>query len=69
MDHRLSRMIAAQSAVNRRLKELHVGYDPQLVAGLFDTVTAAAGSYGCEVWSTPLLGSWQTLHSCPLQRF
>jgi hypothetical protein len=43
--------------------------DPVLVADLFDTITAAAGSYGCEVWSTPFLAGWH-LRDCTLsQRF
>jgi hypothetical protein len=33
--HRYSRMVAAQAAVNRRLKELRIPYDPMVVAGLF----------------------------------
>ena len=38
------------------------------MADLFDTITAAAGSYGCEVWSTPFLTGWH-LRDCTLQRF
>jgi hypothetical protein len=38
------------------------------MADLFDTITAAAGSYGCEVWSTPFLAGWH-LRDCTLQRF
>jgi hypothetical protein len=52
--HRLSCMMAAQSAISRRLHELRVPKDPStLLADMFDSViTGAAGSYGCEVWST-----------------
>jgi hypothetical protein len=39
-----------------------------LMAYPFDTITAAAGSYGCEVWSTPFLAGWH-LRDCTLQRF
>jgi hypothetical protein len=58
MEHRLSCMIAAHSAVSRRLNDMQCPKDPVLVADLFDTITAAAGSYGCEVWSTPLFPGW-----------
>jgi hypothetical protein len=40
---RLSRMVAAQSGVNCRLKELRIPFDPNVVTGLFDAITAAAG--------------------------
>jgi hypothetical protein len=56
--HSLSWMVAAQSGVNRRLKELRIPFDPNVVTGLFDAITAAAGSYGCEVRSTRFLGEW-----------
>jgi hypothetical protein len=36
------------SAVSRRLNDMQCPKDPVLVADLFDTITAAAGSYGCE---------------------
>jgi hypothetical protein len=45
--------------------------DPVLVADLFvlfDTITAAAGSYGCEIWSTPFLAGLH-LRDCTLQRY
>jgi hypothetical protein len=42
--------------------------DPVLVADMFDTITAGAGSYGCEIWSTPFLAGWH-LRDCTLQRF
>jgi hypothetical protein len=63
-------MVAAQSGVNRRLKELRIPFDPSVVAGLFASITAAAGSYGCEVWSKHLLGAWH-LHAdqCKLQSY
>ncbi len=66
VQQRLSRMMGAQSAMNRRLCELHIPRDPSLVADLFDTIVAASGSYGCEIWSTPFLDSWH-LWDCPLQ--
>jgi hypothetical protein len=67
-------MVTAQSAVYRRLREMHVTYDPDrvvsvMVADLFETITAASGSYGCEIWSTPLLSSWDAITSCSLQRY
>ncbi len=71
VEHRLSCMycmIAAQSAVSRRLNDMQCPKDPVLVADLFNTITAAAGSYGCEVWSTPFLAGWH-LRGCTLQRF
>jgi hypothetical protein len=68
--HRLSRMVAAQSGVNRRLKELRIPFDPNVVTGLFDAITAAAGSYGCEVWSTRFLGEWHLgARLCRLQSY
>ena len=68
--HRHSRMVAAQSAVNKRLKELRIPFDPMVVGGLFSAATAATGSYGCEVWSTPYLGGWNLLGSqCKLQSY
>ena len=65
-----SRMVAAQLGVNRRLKELRIPVNPSVVAGMFAAITAAAGSYGCEVWSTHLLGAWH-LHAdqCKLQSY
>ena len=68
LDHRLSRMIAAQSTVYRRLRELHIQKDPLIVADMFDIVGGAAGSYGCEIWSTHYLGEWH-LTDCKLQRY
>ncbi len=68
VEHRLSCMIAAHSAVSRRLNEMQCPKDPVLMADLFDTITAAAGSYGCEVWSTSFLAGWH-LRDCTLQRF
>ena len=62
-------MVAAQSAVFRRLREMHVGCDPVMTADLFETIAAASGSYGCEIWSTPLLSSWDAITSCSLQRY
>jgi hypothetical protein len=47
--HRLGRVGAAQSGVNRRLKELRITFDPNVVTGLFDAIRAAAGSYVCEI--------------------
>jgi hypothetical protein len=66
---RLACMVTAQSAVYRRLREMHVTYDPVMIADLFETITAASGSYGCEIWSTPLLSSWDAITSCSLQRY
>jgi hypothetical protein len=56
-------MVAAQSGVNRRLKELRILFDPNLVTGMFDAITAAAGLHGCKVWSTRFLGEWH-LEAC-----
>jgi hypothetical protein len=67
-EHRLSCMIAAHSAVSRRLNDMQCPKDPVLMADLFDTITAGAGSYGCEIWSTPFLTGWH-LRDCTLQRF
>jgi hypothetical protein len=61
-------MVAAHSAVSRRLNDMQCPKDPVLVADLFDTITAAAGGYGCEVWHTPFLAGWH-LRGCTLQRF
>jgi exonuclease III len=69
VQHRLSRMLAAQGAIQRRLRELQATGDPQLIADLFETITAASGSYGCEVWCTPYLASWEAVAQCPLQRY
>ena len=68
VEHRLSRMVAAQSSVNRRLRQLHIAHDPQLVADMFAVITAASGSFGCEVWCTPFLYDW-TVGTCKLQRY
>jgi len=68
LQHRLACMVRAHSSVCRRLHALHTPRDPELIAGLFDSITAAAGSYGCEIWSTPFLGKWH-LRSCTLQRY
>lgn len=68
VEHRLSRMFAAQSSVNRRLSELQAPRDPSLIADLFDSITAASGSFGCEVWATPYLDSWH-LRDCTPIRF
>jgi hypothetical protein len=65
--HRLSQMVAAQSGVNRCLKELRIPFDPNVVTGLFDAITAAAGSYGCEVWSTRSLGSGSWRPACAVR--
>jgi hypothetical protein len=63
-------MVAAQSGVNRRLKELHIPFDPNVVTGLFDPITAAAGLYGCEVWSTRFLSEWHLeARLCRLQSY
>jgi hypothetical protein len=67
-EHRLTCMIAAHSAVSRRLNDMQCPKDPVLVADMFDTITAGAGSYGCEIWSTPFLAGWH-LRDCTLQRF
>ena len=56
--HRHGSMRAAQSAVHRRMKELRIPCDPDIVTGLFASITAAAGSYACEVWATPFLHKW-----------
>jgi hypothetical protein len=61
-------MIAAHSAVSRRLNDMHCPKDPVLVADLFDTITPGAGSCGCEIWSTPFLAGWH-LRDCTLQRY
>ncbi len=46
VERRLSCMIAAHSAVmSRRLNVKQCPKDPVLVADLFDTITAGAGSY------------------------
>jgi hypothetical protein len=63
-------MVAAQSAVYRRLRvAMNVSYDPEMMADLFETISAASGSYGCEIWSTPLLNSWDAITSCSLLRY
>jgi hypothetical protein len=67
-DHRLGRMIAAQSSINRRLRELRFVNDPQLMADMFETITSSTGSYACEIWCTPFLFDW-TVTTCKLQRF
>jgi hypothetical protein len=66
---RLACMVTAQSAVYRRLREMHVTYDPVMIADMFETITAASGSYGCEIWSTPMLSSWDAITTCSLQRY
>jgi exonuclease III len=68
VQQRLSRMVGAQSAISSRLRELQIPRDPSLLADLFDSITAASGSYGCEIWSTPFLDDWH-LWDCPLQRY
>ena len=40
------------------MKELRIPYDPDIVAGLFASITAAAGSYASEIWATPFLHRW-----------
>ncbi len=63
-------MVAAQSVINRRLKELCVPFDPMVVGGMFAAATASTGSYGCEIWSTPYLGAWYLLAGqCKLQSY
>jgi hypothetical protein len=63
-------MTAAQSAVFRRLKELHISCcDPSIIADLFDIIPAAAGNFGCEIWSAPLLGTWDSITKCKLQQY
>jgi hypothetical protein len=62
-------MAAAQSAVIRRLKELHISCDPSIIADLFDIIPAAAGNFGSEIWSTPLLGTWDSITKCKLQQY
>jgi hypothetical protein len=63
-------MVAAQSAVNRHLKELRVPFDPVVVGGMFAAATASTGSYGCEIWSTLYLGAWHLLAGqCNLQSY
>jgi hypothetical protein len=66
--HRLSRMVAAQAAVQRRLREMQAAGDPQLLADLFETIVGPAGSYGCEVWSTALLATGD-ISKCPLSKY
>ncbi len=67
--HRHSCMVA-QSAVNRRLKDLSVPFDPMVVGGMFAAATASTVSYGCEIWSTPHLGAWHLLAGqCKLQSY
>ncbi len=68
VQQRFSCMVAAQSSINRRLRELGAPRDPALIAELFDTITAASGSYGCEIWGTPFLHEWH-LRDCTLQRY
>jgi hypothetical protein len=68
--HRLSRMVAAQSGVSRRLKALRIPQAPCVVSGMFAAVTAVAGSYGCEVWSIHFQGGWCLLDRlCKLQSY
>jgi hypothetical protein len=69
VEHRLSCMIAAHSAVSRRLNDMQCPKDPVLMADLFDTITAAASSCGCEVWSTPFLAGWHPRNCTLSQRF
>ena len=57
-DHRLGRMKATQAAIRGRLKDLRAPHDPSIVAGLFASITAAAGSYACEIWATSFLHAW-----------
>jgi hypothetical protein len=61
-------MTRAQSCINRRLKQLHIAYDPLLMGDLFDSIIGASGSYGCEIWSTSFLGDWH-FRGCSLQRY
>lgn len=68
VQQRLSCMVASYSRINRRLYDLKLPRDPALVADLFDCIAGAAGSYGCEVWSTSFLGDW-SLKQCPLQSY
>jgi hypothetical protein len=68
LQHRLGCMVKAQSCINRRLHQLHIERDPLLTADLFDIITSAAGSYGCEVWCTHFLSAdW--LSGCSLQSY
>jgi hypothetical protein len=62
-------MTAAQYAVIRRLKELHISCDPGIIADLFDIIPAAAGNFGCENWSTPLFGTYESVTKCKLQQY
>ncbi len=58
-------MLAAHSAVSRRLNDMQCPKDPVLVADLFDTITAAA-----EVAMAVTLLSWLAgthLRDCTLQ--
>ena len=68
VEHRLESMSKAQSCVYRRLRQMHSHREPTLTADLFDSISRAAGDYGCEVWSTPWLNGWH-LHDCSLQRY
>jgi hypothetical protein len=62
--------VAAQSAVNRRLKELRIPFDPMVVGGMVAAAAASMGSYGCEIWPTPYLGAWHLLAGqCKLQSY
>ncbi len=70
VEHRLSCMIAAHSAVSRRLKSMTCS--AQRTQSWWQTCLTQsqqrqAGSYGREVWSTPFLAGWH-LRDCTLQR-
>ncbi len=69
--HRHSCMVAAQSAVNRRLKELPVPFDPMVVGGMFAAATASTGSYGCEICPPPTWtpGTCWLAAQCKLQSY
>ena len=56
--HRLGRMKEAQAAIRGRLKDLHTPHDPNIATGLFASITAAAGSCGCEIWAISFLHAW-----------
>jgi hypothetical protein len=43
-DHRLTSMVRAQSAINRKLRQMHIARDPSLIADLSDIVTGPAGA-------------------------
>ena len=53
----VSEGLHSQPCTGKQMKELRIPYDPNLVAGLFASITAA-GSYASEIWATPFLHKW-----------